>query len=265
MRHADNLRMEGSFEGLKSEMHEAHQATRGERAVVKRRQDNLKMEGNMQFESTTKSAAKAINKVNFSRTNRSRDVQSSIVIGEDTSSVSKAIQQKEQERSVTSVVGSTVDKSSIRQQTASEGVATTVVQSKSQEATISAMNTDKFASSLRETSGVQIGAQKDISVIGDHQQRRVSASYQQQQQQQQQRSSISSARYYEQQSGVAAADAYQRWSSSAQSEYRQQQQVQQQQQQQQQHWSQQQHTYQVANMNSMVLRYPHFNLNVNIR
>lgn len=242
MRHADNLRMEGSFEGLKSEMHEAHQATRGERAVVKRRQDNLKMEGNMQFESTTKSAANAINKVNFSRTNRSRDVQSSIVIGEDTSSVSKAIQQKEQERSVTSVVGATIDKSTIRQQTASEGVATTVVQSKSQEATISALNTDKFASSLRETSGVQIGAQKEISVIGDHQQRRVSASYQQQQQQQQQqRSSISSARYYEQQSGVAAADAYQRWSSSAQSEYRQQQQVQQQQQ----HWSQQQQTYQV--------------------
>jgi hypothetical protein len=33
------------------------------------------MEGSMQFESTTKSAAKAINKVNFSRTNRSRDVQ----------------------------------------------------------------------------------------------------------------------------------------------------------------------------------------------
>ena len=251
MRHADNLRMEGSFEGLKSEMHEAHQATRGERAVVKRRQDNLKMEGNMQFESTTKSAANAINKVNFSRTNRSRDVQSSIVIGEDTASVSKAIQQKELERSVTSVKGSTIDKSSIRQQTASEGVATTVVQSKSQEATISALNTDKFASSLRETSGVQIGAQKDISVIGDHQQRRVSASYQQQQQQQQQqRSSISSARYYEQQSGVAASDAYQRWSSSAQSEYRQQQQTQQQQQ----HWSQQQNTYQVTYINGLRLR-----------
>ena len=245
--------MEGSFEGLKSEMHEAHQATRGERAVVKRRQDNLKMEGNMQFESTTKSAANAINKVNFSRTNRSRDVQSSIVIGEDTASVSKAIQQKELERSVTSVKGSTIDKSSIRQQTASEGVATTVVQSKSQEATISALNTDKFASSLRETSGVQIGAQKDISVIGDHQQRRVSASYQQQQQQQQQqRSSISSARYYEQQSGIAASDAYQRWSSSAQSEYRQQQQ--QQTQQQQQHWSQQQNTYQVTYINDFRLR-----------
>ena len=150
------------------------------------------------------------------------------------------------------VKGSTIDKSSIRQQTASEGVATTVVQSKSQEATISALNTDKFASSLRETSGVQIGAQKDISVIGDHQQRRVSASYQQQQQQQQQqRSSISSARYYEQQSGIAASDAYQRWSSSAQSEYRQQQQ--QQTQQQQQHWSQQQNTYQVTYINGIRL------------
>jgi hypothetical protein len=27
VKHADNLRMEGSFEGLKSEMHEAHQVS----------------------------------------------------------------------------------------------------------------------------------------------------------------------------------------------------------------------------------------------
>lgn len=141
VRHADNLKVEGSFQGLKSEMHEAHQATgRGERAVVKRRQDNLKMEGSMQFESTMKSAGNAINKVNFSRTNRSRDVQSSIVIGEDAASVAKAIQLKELERSVTSAVGATIDKSTIRQQTASEGVATTVVQNKAQEASISAVN-----------------------------------------------------------------------------------------------------------------------------
>jgi hypothetical protein len=81
---------------MKSEMHEAHRATRGERAEVKKRQDNLKMEGSMQFESTSKSAGNAIAKVNFSRSNRSRDVQSSIVIGEDTASVAKAIQKKEQ-------------------------------------------------------------------------------------------------------------------------------------------------------------------------
>ncbi len=160
VRHSDNLKMEGSFEGLKSEMHEAHKATRGERATVTRRQDNLKMEGSMQFESTSKSAGSAINKVNFARTNRSRDVQSSIVIGEDTASTVKAIQLKEQERAVTSsgasAALSTVDKSAIRQQMTSDGVASTVVQSKSQEATISALNTDKFASSLRESSGVQV-------------------------------------------------------------------------------------------------------------
>ena len=45
VRHSDNLKMEGSFHGLKSEMHEAHTAARGERVEVKRRQDNLKMEG----------------------------------------------------------------------------------------------------------------------------------------------------------------------------------------------------------------------------
>jgi hypothetical protein len=45
--------------------------------------------------------------------------------------VSKAIQQKELERTV-SVVGAAIDKSAIRQQMTSEGVATTVVQSKCQ-------------------------------------------------------------------------------------------------------------------------------------
>ena len=72
----------------------------------------------MQFESTSKSAGKAINKVNFSRTNRSRDVASSIVIGEDTASVAKAIQLKEMERTV-AASGSgqtTIDKSIIKQQ-----------------------------------------------------------------------------------------------------------------------------------------------------
>jgi len=44
----------------------------------------------------------------------------------------------------------------VRQQTASEGVATSVVQSKSQEATISAQNADKFASTLRESAGIQV-------------------------------------------------------------------------------------------------------------
>ena len=74
----------------------------------------------MQFESTSKSAGKAINKVNFSRTNRSRDVASSIVIGEDTASVAKAIQLKEMERTA-AASGSgqtltTIDKSIIKQQ-----------------------------------------------------------------------------------------------------------------------------------------------------
>jgi len=50
----------------------------------------------------------------------------------------------------------TSEKTVVRQQTASEGVATTVVQSKSQEATISALNADKFASTLRESAGVQV-------------------------------------------------------------------------------------------------------------
>merc|ERR1711860_424690 len=69
-------------------------------------------------------------------------------------------------------------------QSKSTGVASTVVQSKDQSAAISAVNTDKFASSLRESSGVQIGTQKDVSVIDAH--RRQSQVYQSQQQNQQQ-------------------------------------------------------------------------------
>ena len=55
-----------------------------------------------------------------------------------------------------------------QKQTKGSGVASTVVQSTDQEAAIKAVNTDKFASSLRESAGVQIGVQKDLSVIDAH-------------------------------------------------------------------------------------------------
>ena len=57
---------------------------------------------------------------------------------------------------------------SLQKQTKGSGVASTVVQSTDQEAAIKAVNTDKFASSLRESAGVQIGVQKDLSVIDAH-------------------------------------------------------------------------------------------------
>ena len=118
---------------------------------------------------------------------------SSIVIGDDASSTTKAIEQHEAKRQASSS-STTVRKTSatsaksttVEKQSQSTGVASTVVQSKDQSAAISAVNTDKFASSLRESSGVQIGTQKDVSVIDAHRRQSQVNSYQQQQYQQQQ-------------------------------------------------------------------------------
>ena len=139
----------------------------------------------------------AIQKVNFQKGRR--DVHSSsIVIGDDTASTTKAIEQHEAKRQATSTASATVRKTSastsssstaVKQQNKSTGVASTVVQSKDQSAAISAVNTDKFASSLRESAGVQIGQQKDVSVIDAHRRQSQVNNYQQhnyQQQQQQQ-------------------------------------------------------------------------------
>merc|ERR1712150_369886 len=98
------------------------------------------------------------------------------------------------------------------------GVASTVIQSKDQEATIKAVNTDKFASSLRESAGVQIGVQKDLSVIDAHRRQsstnaammagssNIGGGYQQQQQ-----SYVTNNIY-------GGAGDVQRWSSSAHSD-----------------------------------------------
>merc|ERR1712004_856915 len=97
-----------------------------------------------------------------------------------------------------------------------------------QSAAISAVNTDKFASSLRESSGVQIGTQKDVSVIDAHRRQSQVNSYQSQQQYQQQQYSNNMFGGYQQQQQSSA------WSQASQQQQRQyQQQFQQQRQQQQ--------------------------------
>merc|ERR1711944_327453 len=83
VKHHDNLKMEGSFAGVQSEAHSSLVQAKGERAEVKKRQDNLKMEGSMQLVSEARSAAQAIQKVNFKSGGGRRDVHSSsIVIGD---------------------------------------------------------------------------------------------------------------------------------------------------------------------------------------
>merc|ERR1712012_190862 len=95
--------MEGSFAGVQSEAHSPLVQAKGERAEVKKRQDNLKMEGSMQLVSEARSAAQAIQKVNFKSGGGRRDVHSSsIVIGDDASSTTKAIEQHEAKRQASS-------------------------------------------------------------------------------------------------------------------------------------------------------------------
>lgn len=199
VKHADNLKMEGDF--AKRQM---QAVGKGERAIVAKHQDQLKVEGKMEFESSSQAAAKAINKVNFDARHSKRQVESSIVIGDDKvdSKASRTTVQK---------IESKVQKD--HNQNASAGVASTVVQSKSQEAAIAAVSKDNFVSSLRESSGVQIGVQKDLSAIEHHRRQSMYNSKQIQQHQQQQQ-------HY---------DTTQRWSHSAQHQHQQQMMQQQQQ------------------------------------
>merc|ERR1712001_585446 len=97
VKHSDNLRMEGSMDMKRDQ----GVVLPGERAQVTRHQDNLKMEGSMQLVSEAHSAGKAVQKVNYNTKKISKtaggssstrkDVQSSIVIGDDTSSTTRAI------------------------------------------------------------------------------------------------------------------------------------------------------------------------------
>ena len=190
VKHKDNLKMEGSFQGLKSEMHSAHHGIiKGSRVAVAKHADNLKVGGSMQFESTSQGAAKAITKVDYSsnkQQQRRRDAQSSIVVGEDVTSTNEAVKKHVEERNrqvtttASTVTANRAESAAARsKQITSQGVSSTVVQNEGQEANISAVKTDKFASSLRESSASAhqtIGQQKDMAVIEQHQQRRQSNS-----------------------------------------------------------------------------------------
>merc|ERR1719500_184152 len=67
-----------------------------------------------------------------------------------------------------SKTGSSQQSSVITKSNQSSAIAGAIVQTGKDEASISAVNTDKFASSLRESSAVAIGQQKEMSVIENH-------------------------------------------------------------------------------------------------
>ena len=248
VKHRDNLKLEGSFKELKSESQSSHVFTKGDRMARTKHEDNLKMSGSIQFESTANQASKAITKVQYSgKRGLRKDVQSSIVVGSDTNSTTEAadMKLKERNRQVTNtgkVVTETRSASaaSKSKQVSSQEVNATVTQNESQEAHISAVKNDKFASSLREASGVQVGQQRDVAIIEQHHRRQSSsanaslqssARYQQQQQHHSQSGgryesfgggvgNVVATDYMYGSNGSASHSNYQRWSNSAQMENR---------------------------------------------
>merc|ERR1711935_592289 len=96
-KHQDNLKMEGKMESRTTAA-----VVKGERAEFKRHTDNLKMEGSMQgLVSEAKNASQAIQKVNFAggkAAAKARHAASSIVVGDDITSITTAIKQHEAKR-----------------------------------------------------------------------------------------------------------------------------------------------------------------------
>merc|ERR1719297_466164 len=75
---------------------------------------------------------------------------------------------KSNRESRTASLTSSQQASSVSKSNQSSAIAGAIVQTGRDEASISAVNTDKFASSLRESSAVAIGQQKEMSVIEHH-------------------------------------------------------------------------------------------------
>lgn len=75
---------------------------------------------------------------------------------------------KASRESRTTSLASSQQTSSVTKSNQSSAIAGAIVQTGKDEASITAVNTDKFASSLRESSTVAIGQQKEMSVIENH-------------------------------------------------------------------------------------------------
>ena len=182
VRHEDHLRMEGSMEGR----HVGTQAARGERYGVVRREDNLRVEGG-KFEGRAASAAAATTSLqNGNSAGRTRtNTASSIVMGDGSSMVqrsngtsaktaSASASSTSKSASSSSRVASSTSKATSSKATASSSKATasSLVLAGGEAAGglggIAAVNRDAFASSLRESAGVAVGAQKEMSVIEHH-------------------------------------------------------------------------------------------------
>merc|ERR1719300_2087634 len=119
-------------------------------------------EGRVQASSTSQVSQSSTSKA--SRQKMESREKSNIHMGDDTHVASTSKLHGESKTSKTSSVVSSQTSKSNR----SSAIAGAIVQTGRDEASITAVNNDKFASSLRESSAVAIGNQKEMSVIEHH-------------------------------------------------------------------------------------------------
>lgn len=126
-------------------------------------------EGRVQASSATQVSQSSTSKSSRQRLNTRE--KSSIMMGDDSHEASTSklhSTSKASRESRTSSLASSQQTSSVTKSNQSSAIAGAIVQTGKDEASISAVNTDKFASSLRESSAVAIGQQKEMSVIENH-------------------------------------------------------------------------------------------------
>ena len=169
VRHGDNLKLEGSMDTKRRDT----VVLKGERHGAVKREDNLKMEGS--FEGRVQaSSATQVSQSSTSKSSRQRlesREKSNIMMGDDSHMASTSrlhTTSKSNKESRTSSLASSSLQTSVTKSNQSSAIAGAIVQTGKDEASISAVNTDKFASSLRESSAVAIGQQKEMSVIENH-------------------------------------------------------------------------------------------------
>merc|ERR1712079_987350 len=172
VRHEDNLRLEGKMEGRQV----GTAAAKGERFGVIRREDNLKVEGG-KFEGRPQSSAAHTSSQQQNGTTGMRarsNTGSTIVLGDENAGTIKRTT-KTTSSATSKTAASTSMKATESNLVLAGGVAS------AGDGSISAVNRDAFAASLRESTGVAVGAQKEMSVIEHHRKQSLQRAQQQEQ------------------------------------------------------------------------------------
>ena len=158
--HKDNLKMEGKMESRAVKA----KAIAAERAAQVKHDDNLKLEGSMDGMKRRGTITLSSNKETVSATKHEDNLK---MEGSFESRSQSTLKQKSQMDSAHSSM-SNLSQATFTKSNQSVGISGAMHQTGKEEASITAISKDKFVSSLRESSGVAVGQQKEMSVIDHH-------------------------------------------------------------------------------------------------